>query len=126
MAYLMLKNRYVVGKPASKTNKLRMKKIFFSVLVAAFGLAWSAQAADKDPGKALTPEQQKERAELVKKYDTNKDGVLDKTEAKKMSRGDKKALAKLGGIGTAQNPEEKSKDGDKPADPAKGDKGKGK
>ncbi len=88
----------------------------------AFGLALSVQAADKDPGKALTPEQQKQRAELIKKYDTNKDGVLDQTEAKKMSRADKKALAKLGGIGSAQNPEEKGKDGA----PEKGDKGKGK
>ena len=79
----------------------------------AIGLtAGSVRAADEGAGKPLTAEQQQQRNELIAKYDVNKDGVLDKQESKKLSRSDKKALAKLGGVGTAKKSGE-------PGEPAK-------
>lgn len=52
---------------------------------------------------ALTDEQKKVRDEIIKKYDTNKDGKLDQEERKKISDEDKekakKAGVRLGGGG---------------------------
>ncbi len=107
-----------------------MKNKCIAVLVMGLGFAWAAQAADSDAGKGLTPEQQRERAALIQKYDVNKDGVLDKTEAKNMSKADKKALAKLDGIGTAkkaakgEKSDQKAKDAQKSADTKAGKAGK--
>ena len=64
--------------------------------------AGSAWAGDAEAGKGLTADQQRQRSALIQKYDVNKDGVLDKKEVKQMSKVDKKALAKVGGIGTAK------------------------
>ena len=74
-----------------------MKKL----LVAAIGLlcatAIVVQAQDaKPPKKELTPEQQAVMKEMVAKYDTNKDGKLDKTERAAMSQEDKDKMAKAG------------------------------
>ena len=76
-----------------------MKKL----LVAALGLlcatAIVVQAQDAKPKKALTPEQQTVMKEMLAKYDTNKDGKLDKTERAAMSQEDKDKMAKVGLMG---------------------------
>jgi ABC-type transporter MlaC component len=74
-----------------------MKKL----LVAALGLlcatAIVVQAQDaKPPKKELTPEQQTVMKEMLAKYDTNKDGKLDKAERAAMTQADKDKMAKVG------------------------------
>ena len=67
------------------------------------GNAVIAQPAAEKPAKkerpVLTDEQKKIRADLLAKYDTNKDGKLDKDELAKVSAEDKAKLkeAHLGG-----------------------------
>ncbi len=78
-----------------------MKYIFLSLLLA---LSVSAQDQKKPerkgppPGERpkLTEEQKKQRAELVTKYDANKDGKLDKEERAKVSEDDRKLLRSFG------------------------------
>ena len=73
-----------------------MKKL----LVAAIGIlcatAIMVQAQDAKPKKALTPEQQTVMKEMLAKYDTNKDGKLDKTERAAMTQEDKDKMTKAG------------------------------
>ena len=73
-----------------------MKKL----LVAALGLlcatAIMVQAQDAKPKKELTPEQQTVMKEMLAKYDTNKDGKLDKTERAAMTQEDKDKMVKTG------------------------------
>ena len=73
-----------------------MKKL----LVAALGLlcatAIVVQAQDAKPKKVLTPEQQTVRKEMLAKYDTNKDGKLDKAERAAMTQEDKDKMTKAG------------------------------
>lgn len=64
--------------------------------------ALSSSAAEGRGRKPLSPEQQQTRDTIIQKYDANKDGVLDKAELKQISKRDKKALAKTGGVGTAK------------------------
>ena len=75
---------------------MNMKKL----LVAALGLlcatAIVVQAQDAKPKKALTPEQQTVMTEMLAKYDTNKDGKLDKTERAAMTQADKDKMTKAG------------------------------
>jgi hypothetical protein len=54
------------------------------------------QAQDAKPKKALTPEQQTVMKEMLAKYDTNKDGKLDKTERAAMTQEDKDKMTKAG------------------------------
>ena len=58
------------------------------------------RAADADNGgkkhARLTDEQRKLRKEMVDKYDTNKDGKLDKTERAKISKEDQQKMEKAG------------------------------
>lgn len=78
-----------------------MKKILVTVvgLLCAGSLLVQAQdAKPKHEGKGhakMTEEQKAEYKKLVDKYDTNKDGKLDKEERSKMSKEDKQAMAKL-------------------------------
>ena len=80
-----------------------MKKL----LVAALGLlcatAIMVQAQDAKPKKALTPEQQTVMKEMLAKYDTNKDGKLDKTEKAAMTQEDKDKMASVG-LGKPKKP----------------------
>jgi hypothetical protein len=73
-----------------------MKKL----LVAAIGIlcatAIMVQAQDAKPKKELTPEQQTVMKEMLAKYDTNKDGHLDKTERAAMTQEDKEKMTKAG------------------------------
>ena len=71
----------------------------------AVGNAVAAQPAHEKDGKhksALTDSQKKLRAEMLAKYDTNKDGKLDKEELAKVTAEDKAKLkeAHLGGGGS--------------------------
>jgi len=58
------------------------------------------RAADTDNGgkkhARLTEEQRKLRKEMVEKYDTNKDGKLDKTERARISKEDQQKMEKAG------------------------------
>lgn len=51
---------------------------------------------DRPPRPALTEEQKKQRDAIVAKYDTNKDGKLDRDERKNVSEEDRKALRSFG------------------------------
>ena len=53
-------------------------------------------SGNRPPRPQLTEEQKKQRAELVAKYDTNKDGKLDKEERTKVSDDDRKLLRSFG------------------------------
>ena len=79
-----------------------MRRILVVSLLLGFSVALSARAADKGTGKPLTAEQQESRNSIVQKYDINQDGILDKMEIKKLSKEDKKTLARTGGVGTAK------------------------
>ena len=63
-----------------------MKKLLgIAALVCALALTASAAEGKK---KQLTDDQKKTKKELLDKYDTNKDGKLDKDEKAKMSKED--------------------------------------
>jgi hypothetical protein len=70
-------------------------------LVAALGLLCAAalvvQAQDAKPVKKdLTPQQQAVMKDMLAKYDTNKDGKLDKTERAAMTQEDKDKMTAVG------------------------------
>ena len=72
-----------------------------AALLCASVLMIHAQDANATPPaktgkKQLTPEQQTVMNEMLAKYDTNKDGKLDKTERAAMSQEDKDKMAKAG------------------------------
>ena len=72
----------------------------------------------------LTEEQKKQRAELIAKYDANKDGKLDKEERTKVSDDDRKLLRSFGPPpGGPRGPKHDgpppTKDGDRPGKPHK-------
>jgi hypothetical protein len=71
-----------------------MKKLLgIAALVCALALTASAAEGKK---KQLTDDQKKTKKELLDKYDTNKDGKIDKDEKAKMSKED---LAKAEDVG---------------------------
>ena len=75
-----------------------MKKLLQIALGIVCVTALTVRAADekKEEKKKveLTAEQKALRKEMNEKYDTNKDGKLDKEEREKMSAADKEKLAK--------------------------------
>lgn len=75
-----------------------MKKILVAVMgmLCATALVVSAQDAPKPKKTKLTPEQQELQKEMLAKYDTNKDGKLDKTERAAISKEDKEKMIKAG------------------------------
>ena len=58
--------------------------------------AQDASAPTKKAKKELTPEQKQVMSDMLAKYDTNKDGKLDKTERAAMSQEDKDKMTKAG------------------------------
>jgi predicted small secreted protein len=118
-----------------------MNRLLIMTVVAGCAAVWTANAQEAEADKALSPESAQQRAAIIKKYDTNGDGVLSKAEQKALTKADKQALAKTGGVGTAkkapkaqQEKTEKSKQpkpeqaapsgkAEKPAASDKGDKG---
>lgn len=86
-----------------------MKKIIVTVCcVLALAVAVQAQEAKKEEKKKPTPEQKALMKEIKTKYDTNKDGKLDKEERAKISAEDKAKLEKAG-----LGPDKKAKKGKK-------------
>ncbi|MDB6021325.1 MAG: hypothetical protein JWQ04_1182 [Pedosphaera sp.] len=86
-----------------------MKKFLVLAMICVATLSVQAQ-------KATTDEQKAVKKEMLEKYDTNKDGKLDKEERSKMSAEDKAKWAK------AFPKKKKTDDGTPvpaPADPAK-------
>ena len=79
-----------------------MKKLLFALcFTCALLLAVQAEAGagnKKSEGKkpALTDEQKALKKEILEKYDTNKDGKLDKEESAKISEEDKAKMEKAG------------------------------
>lgn len=76
-----------------------MKKLIVASLALLCASAIMVQAQDAAPKKhhKLTAEQQQVMDELLAKYDTNKDGKLDKSEKSAMTAEDKAKLAKIAG-----------------------------
>jgi len=73
-----------------------MKILFLSLLVAV-NLMAEAPGPKEHRGHRPTKEQQhKQRLAIIKKYDVNKDGKLDKEERKNVSEADRKLLRPLG------------------------------
>ena len=68
-----------------------MKKLIVTLmgLACALSIVTSASAQDKKRPE-LTPELEKIKKEMLEKYDTDKDGKLDKEERGKMTDDDKK------------------------------------
>jgi len=75
-----------------------MKKILVAVMgiLCATALVVSAQDASKPKKAKLTAEQQALQKEMLAKYDTNKDGKLDKNEKAAISKEDKEKMTKAG------------------------------
>jgi hypothetical protein len=101
---------------------------YLLVLAAAFTLNAQEGPKGPPPGEGrpprpkLTEEQKKQRAELIAKYDANKDGKLDKEERTKVSDDDRKTLRSFGPPpGGPKGPKHDGppKDGDRPTKPKK-------
>jgi len=76
-----------------------MKKLIIAAAALFCASALLIQAQDvpaKPAKKPLTPEQKEVMKEMLAKYDTNKDGKLDKTEREAISKEDKEKMAKAG------------------------------
>ena len=84
-----------------------MKKYLVAVIGLLCATAIMVQAQDAKPRKELTPEQQTVMKEMLAKYDTNKDGKLDKTERAAMTQEDKDKMAKAG-LGKPKKPADAS------------------
>ena len=73
-----------------------MKKLLVALCLTC-ALAFTASAGEKGKKKhELTAEQKTIMKDMVAKYDTNKDGKLDKEERAKMSAEDKEKMQKAG------------------------------
>lgn len=97
-----------------------MKYILLAV-ISALTLSLNAQDAPKPKGPPappqrppLTEEQQKLRKEMVAKYDTNKDGKLDREEMQKISEEDRKKMREAGLGPRPGGPTGPKKDGQPP------------
>jgi hypothetical protein len=97
---------------APTNNNHKMKKLILSTLCVLCTSALVVSAQDAKPAKKakheLTAEQKAVMDEMLAKYDTNKDGKLDKTEKAAMSKEDKDKLTKagLGGGGKKKKSED--------------------
>jgi hypothetical protein len=73
-----------------------MKKLIIAALGLLCATAIVVQAQETKHKKELTPEQQTVMKEMLAKYDTNKDGKIDKNERAAMTQEDKDKMAKAG------------------------------
>ena len=77
-----------------------MKKILVTIagVICATAIAVHADdtTAPKKHGHKMTDEQKQVMKEMLEKYDTNKDGKLDKEERSKISAEDKEKMKKAG------------------------------
>jgi GH15 family glucan-1,4-alpha-glucosidase len=79
-----------------------MKKLLLVILTLGFAGSLALNAADAPKKKQWTEDQKKLQKEMVEKYDTNKDGKLDKEERSKISAEDKKKMQDAGIMGGGQ------------------------
>ena len=83
-----------------KTKGLYMLKYLLVLLTATSLYAQEGPKGpppgDRHPRSPLTEEQKKQRDAIVAKYDTNKDGKLDKEERSSVSEEDRKTLRSFG------------------------------
>jgi ABC-type transporter MlaC component len=105
-----------------------MKKLFLAALTLLCASAIVVQAQDAGSKDAtgskpaakqhkLTAEQQAVMKDMLAKYDTNKDGKLDKTERAAMTQEDKDKMAKAG-LSKAKKPAAEAPAADAPAAPS--------
>lgn len=73
-----------------------MKKILVAVMGMLCATALIVNAQDAKPVKKLTAEQEALNKEMLAKYDTDKNGKLDKAERAKISAEDKEKMTKAG------------------------------
>ncbi len=76
-----------------------MKKLIIAAIALCCVAAFTVQAQDATPKKAKkeqTAEQKAVMKDILAKYDTNKDGKLDKTERAAISQEDKDKMTKAG------------------------------
>jgi len=71
-----------------------MKKML--LVIAGILCAFSLTAKASEGKHKLTPEQKALRKEIIAKYDTDKNGKLDKQERAKISKEDKERMQKAG------------------------------
>jgi hypothetical protein len=85
-------------------HKQNMNKILVAIMgmLCATALVANAQNTSKPKKSKLTAEQQAVQKDMLAKYDTNKDGKLDKTEQAAITKEDKDKLAKAGLAKTAK------------------------
>jgi Ca2+-binding EF-hand superfamily protein len=83
-----------------------MKKHWMTAIVTLCLVALSSNAAEEGK-KESTPEQKEFRKEMLAKYDTNKDGKIDKEERAKMSDADKQKMKEMRGDKPGQGKKEK-------------------
>lgn len=72
-----------------------MKKLLVALCFSC-ALVLAVPAQDPKPKKELTAEQKALRKEMTEKYDTDKNGKLNKEEKSKMSAEDKEKMLKAG------------------------------
>lgn len=85
-----------------------MKKLLVILACAACAVTVTVRAADTEGNKQLTDDQKGLRKQLIEKYDTNKDGKLDKDERSKMTAEDKEKWASVSGKKHADKSEAKT------------------
>jgi len=74
-----------------------MKKLVVAVMGMLCATALVVHAQDTKPAKKqLTPEQEAVQKEMLAKYDTNKDGKIDKEERKAISKEDRQKMVEAG------------------------------
>ena len=73
-----------------------MKKLLVALVGFACVAALTLNAAEGKEKKKLTDEQKAVQKKMLSKYDTNKDGKLDKEERAKMSKEDKEKMQNAG------------------------------
>ena len=73
-----------------------------AILTLGVVLPWAAQASDVETRKGKSVKVSSQRQQVIVKYDANRDGVLSKSELKRLSKQEKRVLARTGGVGTAK------------------------
>lgn len=73
-----------------------MKKALLAIVGLFCAAAITLSAADTPKKKTWTPEQKELMKKMVEKYDTNKDGRLDKEERSKISAEDQAKMKEAG------------------------------
>jgi hypothetical protein len=72
------------------------------MLTVGVFLPWGAPANDVEIRKGKSVKASSQRQQVIVKYDANRDGVLSKPELKRLSKEEKRVLARTGGVGTAK------------------------